>query len=203
MKVYQVSFYFVFALLVGCSSATKVAVQSNPVSEVFVLDETLQVKNKIGMTPLEVDLKDLAGEKNFVYLRFKKEGYDDFRIVLPKDWNNGQLNVSLSPYEKYAPEELKNKVLVETKELNTRQIMVILDIQREIMKQNLPLATSRLSELRQLQTPEPVIQLIEGNIQFLSGNKDRALALYESALQKDPSNNQLREIVSKLQKERN
>ncbi len=197
MRVY--SKYLILLLLTcACSSVQSLSVQSEPVSELYILDENLQVKNKIGNTPTEIDIKDLIGENDFLYLRFKKEGYDDFRIVIPKNWDKGSLNVKLNPYEKYASDELKSKVLAETKELNIRQIMVILDIQKEILKKNISLAQTKLVELKKLDTPESVSSLIDANIQYLSGNRERALGLYQKALSLDPNNEQLKEVILKI-----
>ena len=200
MKMYTLLTLSLLVLSVSCSSAKKrnVKIESNPAADVYLLNDQFSDSKKLGTSPLDFDLDQNQNAK-FYYLSFQQEGYEEFKVVIPKTWDLGVLNVNLKQLEKYTQPELKNLVIKEVEELHVQQVMSILKTQRLLMQEDFSGASREIAKLYSLKAPEAITSILEGNLEYLRGNARQALAKYRKALTYDPSNEDLLSIVALIE----
>ncbi|MGH1467265.1 MAG: hypothetical protein ACRBBP_00075 [Bdellovibrionales bacterium] len=189
---------------VGCGVLPKkgkiIKINSNPGSEVILGDGSHNLGNSIGRTPLEVNFTEIA-KGDFVYLKFVSDKHEDYQMILPSDWKQGELNVKLKKKEKILPSEVEEKMVDKMKDLNTAQILSVLSFQKQLLQGDLNKAGSEVVNLKRLRTPGAVVSLLEGNLNYLKGQKRQALNAYKRSYNLYPKNYEIKSIIEQLEKE--
>lgn len=189
---------------VGCGmlpkKGTMVKINSNPGSEVILGDGSHNLGNSIGRTPLEVNFTEIA-KGDFVYLKFISEKHEDYQMILPSDWKQGEVNVKLKKKEKILPSEVEEKMMGKMKDLSTAQVLSVLSFQKQLLQGELGKANSEIVNLKRLRTPGAIISLLEGNLSYLRGNKRAALSSYKRSYSLYPKNYEIKTVIDQLQKE--
>lgn len=191
------------ATLANCSLLPKkghmVKVTSNPSAEVIVSNGTKDHGSSIGRTPLEVNFTEVA-KGDFIYLKFVSEKHEDYQIVLPSDWKQGEVNVKLKMKDKILPGEVEDQMVSKMQDLNTSQILGVLAFQKQLQQGEFGKAQSEVVNLKRLRTPEAIIALLEGNLSYMRGNKREALILYKRSFQLYPKNVEVQSLIEQLQR---
>jgi hypothetical protein len=178
---------------------TKVKVSSNPSAEVIVGDGSHDIGSSIGRTPLDVNFKEIA-KGEYIYLKFQSEKHEDYQLIVPSDWSQGEINVKLKQKEKILPAEVEDKMVEKMKELSTSQILGVLEFQKQLQQGQFGKASAEIVNLRRLRTPEAVVAMLDGNLSYVKGDKKGALAFYRRALSLYPQNYEVRALIDQLQK---
>ncbi len=192
-------------VLSGCSLLPKkgslVKVNSEPQAEVILADGAGGVGKSLGRTPLEVNFKDHAKGKDLLYLKFVADKREDYQMVLPTDWSQGELNVRLKKKEKILPSEVEEKMVSKMKDLSTSQVLSVLAFQKQLQQGDFTKASSEVVNLKRLRTPAAVVSLLEGNLSYIKGNKRAALNSYKRSYNLYPKNYEIKTLINKLESE--
>lgn len=176
-----------------------VKISSNPSAEVIADNGSGSVSTSIGRTPLDVNFKDIA-KGDFIYLKFVAEKYEDYQMVVPSDWKQGELAVKLKKKEKILPSEVEDKMLDKMKQLSTSQILGVLEFQKQLQQGRFGKASAELVNLKRLRTPEAIVSMLDGNLSYVKGNKQQALTFYRRAYSLYPQNYEVKALIDQLQK---
>lgn len=198
----SVSTLFIYSIA-GCSmlpkKGTKVKINSNPSAEVIVGDGSHDLGNSIGRTPMEANFADIA-KGDFIYLKFVSEKYEDYQMIVPSNWKQGEINVKLKQKEKILPAEVEDKMVDKMRELSTGQILGVLEFQKQLQQGQFGKASAELVNLRRLRTPEAVVAMLDGNLSYVRGNPKEALTFYRRSLSLYPQNYEVKALIDQLQK---
>ncbi len=190
--------------LVGCGVLPKkgkvIKINSNPGAEVILGDGSHDLGNSIGRTPLEVNFTQIA-KGDFIYLKFISDKYEDYQMILPSDWKQGELNVKLKRKEKLLPLEVEEKMVEKMQNLNTSQILSVLAFQKQLLRGEFSKAGAEVINLKRLKTPGAVVSLLEGNLSYLKGNKKSALNSYKRSFSLYSKNYEIKSVIEQLEKE--
>lgn len=192
------------AVFSGCGLLPKkgkvIKINSNPGAEVIIGDGSHDMGNSIGRTPLEVNFKDVA-KGDFVYLKFISDKYEDYQLILPSDWQQGEVNVKLKKKERILPSDVEEKMVEKMKDLNTSQVLGVLAFQKQLQQGELNKAASEVVNLKRLRTPAAVVSLLEGNLSYMKGKKREALNAYKRSYSLYPKNYEIKSLIEQLEKE--
>lgn len=190
--------------VVGCGILPKkgevVKINSNPGSEVILGDGSHDLGNSIGRTPLEVNFSEIA-KGDFIYLKFISDKHEDYQMILPSDWKQGEINVKLQKKEKILPSEVEEKMVEKLRDLSTAQVLSVLSFQKQLLQGELNKANSEIVNLKRLRTPGAIVSLLEGNLSYLKGQKRQALNSYRRSYNLYPKNYEIKSIIDQLEKE--
>lgn len=190
--------------LSNCSILPKkgkvVKINSNPGAEVILGDGSHNLGNSIGRTPLEVNFKEIA-KGDFVYLKFVSDKYEDYQLILPSDWKQGEVNVKMKKKEKILPSEVEEKMVEKLKDLTNSQVFSVLAFQKQLLQGDFNKASSEIVNLKRLRAPGAVISLLEGNLSYLKGQKRQALSSYKRSYSLYPKNYEVKALIDQLEKE--
>lgn len=178
---------------------TKVKISSNPSAEVIVGDGSHDLGSSVGRTPIDVNFKDIA-KGDYIYLKFVADKYEDYQLIVPSDWKQGEMNIKLKQKEKILPGEVEDKMVEKMRELSTSQILSVLEFQKQLQQGEFGKATAELVNLRRLRTPEAVVALLDGNLSYVRGNKKDALNFYKRSFSLYPQNYEVKALIDQLQK---
>lgn len=189
--------------LVNCSMLPKkgeaVKVTSNPSAEVIISSGGQDLGSSVGRTPLEINFSEVA-KGDYVYLKFISDKHEDYQMVLPANWNQGEVNVKLKEKEKILPAEVEEQMVAKMQELNTSQILGVLAVQKQLQQGEFNKASSEIVNLKRLRTPEAVITLLEGNLSYMKGDRRGALNFYRRSYNLYPKNHEVKTLIDQLQK---
>lgn len=198
----SMSTLFIYSI-VGCSmlpkKATKIKINSNPSAEVIVGDGSHDLGNSIGRTPMEANFAEIA-KGDFIYLKFVSDKYEDYQMIVPSDWKQGEINVKLKQKEKILPGEVEEKMVEKMRELSTSQILGVLEFQKQLQQGQFGKASAELVNLRRLRTPEAIVAMLDGNLSYVKGDRKEALSFYRRALSLYPQNYEVKALIDQLQK---
>ena len=194
----------VFMAITGCGILPKkgmlVKLNSNPGAEVILGDGSHNLGNSIGRTPLEVNFKEVA-KGDFVYLKFVSDKYEDYQLIVPADWQQGEINVKMKKKEKILPSDVEEKMVEKLKDLTNSQVFSVLAFQKQLLQGDFNKASSELVNLKRLRTPGAVVSLLEGNLDYLKGQKRQALNSYKRSYSLYPNNYEVKALIDQLEKE--
>lgn len=194
-----------FLFLSGCSLIPKkgenIKVNSEPQAEVILGDGAGGVGKSLGRTPLTVNFKDHAQGKDLLYLKFVAEKREDYQMVLPSTWTQGELNVKLKKKEKILPSEVEEKMVEKMRDLSTSQVLSVLSFQKQLQQGDFSKASSEVVNLKRLRTPAAVVSMLEGNLNYIKGNKRAALNAYKRSYSLYPKNYEIKTLINKLESE--
>jgi hypothetical protein len=200
-KIYLLIFASLF--LVNCGllpkKGSKIKITSNPSAEVILGDGSHDLGSSIGRTPLEVNFKEMA-KGDYVYLKFISDKYEDYQLIVPSNWKQGEMNIKLKQKEKILPSEVEDKMVDKMKELSTSQILGVLEFQKQLQQGEFSKASAEIVNLRRLRTTEAIVSMLDGNLSYVRGNKKEALAFYRRSLSLYPQNYEVRALIDQLQK---
>lgn len=179
--------------------SVKVKVTSNPSAEVILGEGNHSVGKSLGRTPLDIDFKEHA-KGDFVYLKFVSDKYEDYQIIVPSEWKQGEINVKLKEKEKILPQDVEEKMVSKIQDLSTSQILGVLEFQKQLQQGAFNKASSEIVNLKRLRTPDAIVSLLEGNLSFMKGNKREALNYYQRSYNLYPKNYELKAIIETLKK---
>jgi len=177
-----------------------VKINSNPGAEVILGDGGHNLGNSIGRTPLEVNFKEIA-KGDFVYLKFINEKYEDYQLILPSDWQQGEVNVKMKKKEKILPSDVEEKMVEKIQDLTNAQVFSVLAFQKQLLQGDFNKASSEIVNLKRLRTPGAVVSLLEGNLSYLKGQKRQALNSYKRSYSLYPKNYEVKALIDQLEKE--
>ncbi len=197
------SIVFIFNV-VGCGVLPKkgkvIKINSNPQAEVILGYGGHDLGNSMGRTPLEMNFAQVA-KGDFIYLKFVSDRHEDYQVVLPSHWKQGELNVKLKKKEKLLPLEVEEKMVERIQNLSTAQILSVLAFQKQLLQGELSKAGAEVVNLKRLKTPGAVVSLLEGNLSYLKGNKRRALNSYRRSFSLYSKNYEIKSVIEQLEKE--
>lgn len=189
--------------LVGCSvlpkQAHSVKITSNPSAEVIISNGGQDLGSSIGRTPLEVNFSEVA-KGDYIYLKFVSDKHEDYQMVLPSDWKHGEVNVKLKVKEKILPTEVEEQMVSKMQELSTSQILGVLAFQKQLQQGEFNKAQAEVVNLKRLRTPEAVIAMLEGNLNYMQGKRREALNFYRRSHQLYPRNVEVQTLIEQLQR---
>jgi hypothetical protein len=190
--------------ITGCGMLPKkgkiVKINSNPGAEVILGDGSHNLGNSIGRTPLEVNFKEIA-KGDFVYLKFISDKYEDYQLIVPSDWQQGEINIKMKKKEKILPSEVEEKMVEKLTDLTNSQVFSVLAFQKQLLQGEFNKASSELVNLKRLRTPGAVVSLLEGNLNYLKGQKREALNSYKRSYSLYPKNYEVKTLIDQLEKE--
>lgn len=200
---YKICLVLATVMISGCGlmpkKGTKIKVASNPSSEVIVGDGSHDLGSSVGRTPLELNFKEIA-KGDYIYLKFISDKHEDYQLIVPSDWVQGEINVKLKPKEKILPAEVEEKMVEKMKELSTSQILGVLEFQKQLQQGQFGKASAEIVNLRRLRTPEAIVAMLDGNLSYIKGDKKEALNFYRRALTLYPQNYEVKALIDQLQK---
>lgn len=204
-KVIKIAFSAMICLgLSNCGMLPKkgkvVKINSNPGAEVILGDGSHNLGNSIGRTPLEVNFKEIA-KGDFVYLKFINEKHEDYQLIIPSDWQQGEINIKMKKKEKILPSEVEEKMVEKLQDLTNSQVFSVLAFQKQLLQGDFNKASSELVNLKRLRTPGAVVSLLEGNLSYLQGQKRQALNSYKRSYSLYPKNYEVKSLIDQLEKE--
>lgn len=176
----------------------KVSVNSVPSSEVILIEGDKEVGKSLGQTPVEVDFTELGKSGDFISFKFISEKYEDYKVVVPSSWKQGEIKVKLKRKEKVLPSEVEEKMVEKMRKLTTDQIMSVLAFQKQLQLGDFNKAGSEVVNLKRLRTPAAVIALLEGNLAYIRGNKKQALNLYKRSFTLYPQNYEIKSLIDRI-----
>lgn len=179
--------------------AQTVKITSNPSAEVILGDGNHDLGSSIGRTPLEVNFSEVA-KGDYIYLKFVSEKHEDYQLVVPANWQHGEINVKLKDKDKILPSEVEEQMVDKMRDLNTSQILGVLAFQKQLQQGDFSKASSEIVNLKRLRTPEAVIALLEGNLNYMRGNRREALNAYRRAYRLYPKNHEVKTLIDQLQR---
>lgn len=189
--------------LSSCSMLPKkghsVKITSNPSAEVIISNGDQDLGSSIGRTPLEVNFSEVA-KGDYVYLKFVSDKHEDYQMILPSDWKHGEVNVKLKMKEKILPTEVEEQMVAKMQELNTSQILGVLAFQKQLQQGEFGKAQSEVVNLKRLRTPEAIISMLEGNLNYMQGKRKEALHFYRRSFQLYPKNVEVQTLIDQLQR---
>ncbi len=201
--LYILNVVFLTLVFTGCGllpkKGTKIKVTSNPSAEVIIGNGSHDLGSSVGRTPLDINFKEVA-KGDYVYLKFVSDKYEDYQLIVPSNWAQGEINVKLNQKEKILPAEVEEKMVDKMKELSTSQILGVLEFQKQLQQGQFGKASAEIVNLRRLRTPEAIVAMLDGNLSYVKGNKNEALAFYRRALSLYPQNYEVRALIDQLQK---
>lgn len=202
-KFLNLILFFVISFSVGCGILPKkgktIKITSNPSAEVIVGDGSHDLGSSIGRTPLETKFKDIA-KGDFIYLKFVADKHEDYQMIVPSNWKQGEMNVKLKQKEKILPAEVEDKMVEKMRELSTSQILGVLEFQKQLQQGQFGKASAELVNLRRLRTPEAVVAMLDGNLSYVKGNKKEALVFYRRSYSLYPQNYEVKVLIDQLSK---
>ena len=203
-RVTQIGMILVALIFSGCSLLPKkgktIKINSNPSAEVILGDGSHELGNSIGRTPLEVNFSEVA-KGDLVYLKLVSEKYEDYQLILPSTWKQGEVNIKLKQKEKILPQDVEEKMASKLKELTTSQILGVMGFQKQLQQGDFQKASSEIVNLKRLRAPDAIVSLLEGNLNYLQGNKRRALADYKRSYSLYNQNYEIKSLIEQLEKE--
>lgn len=105
---------FILLFVTGCAT-TQVEIFSEPRAKVYLGDDFLSQNKEIGITPFKMDLKS-ATEKDFLFLTFENKRFEKQKLVIPKTFGGGRIQVKLTPKEKLSDVEIEERISDRLKE---------------------------------------------------------------------------------------
>lgn len=203
LMFFNTAIFLFSTLFAGCGllpkKATTIKVNSNPSAEVIVSDGTNDLGKSIGRTPLEMNFSEVA-KGDFVYLKFTSDKYEDYQMILPSTWKQGEVNVKLKQKEKILPTEVEDKMVDKMRELSTSQILGVLEFQKQLQQGQFGKASAEIVNLRRLRTPEAIVAMLDGNLSYVKGDRREALTFYRRSLSLYPQNYEVKALIDQLQK---
>ena len=203
-KALQLGFIGITLIFTGCGILPKkgksIKVNSNPSAEVILGDGSHELGNSIGRTPLEVNFSEVA-KGDLVYLKLVSEKYEDYQLILPSDWKQGEVNIKLKKKEKILPQDVEEKMASKLQELTTSQILGVMGFQKQLQQGDFQKASSEIVNLKRLRAPSAIISLLEGNLNYLQGKKRNALSDYKRSYSLYKENYEIKSLIEQLEKE--
>lgn len=191
-------------LITSCGLVPKkgklIKLNSNPGAEVILGDGSHNLGNSIGRTPLEVNFQEIA-KGDFVYLKFVSDKYEDYQLIVPSDWQQGEINVKLKKKEQILPSEVEEKIVEKVKDLTNAQVFSVLAFQKQLLQGDFNKASSEIVNLKRLRTPGAILSLLEGNLSYLKGQKRQALNSYKRSYSLYPKNYEVKALIDQIEKE--
>jgi tetratricopeptide (TPR) repeat protein len=190
----QKIYLFLIFILVSCGHS-KVEFQSFPDRvDVSVVEGDGQIK-KLGLTPLDIDMKKIFFNDGAVKLMFTKSGYRDEIVYLTKPAIRSDVRISTKMQEANSAKEIISTQRLE--KLSNK----IAEAQRYSYSKNYKKAETILLELiddfPELSVPYDLL----ANIYYLSNNTNKALFFYEKAKMITPGNQQRDYLINKLKRD--
>lgn len=200
----QIGISLIALIFAGCSLLPKkgktIKINSNPSAEVILGDGSHELGNSIGRTPMEVNFSEVA-KGDLVYLKLVSEKYEDYQLILPSNWKQGEVNIKLKKKEKILPQDVEEKMASKLKELTTSQILGVMGFQKQLQQGDFQKASSEIVNLKRLRAPDAIVSLLEGNLSYLQGNKRRALSNYKRSYSLYNQNYEIKSLIEQLEKE--
>lgn len=177
-----------------------VKINSNPSAEVILGDGSHDIGNSIGRTPLEVNFSEVA-KGELIYLKLVSDKYEDYQLILPSAWKQGEVNIKLSRKENILPSDVEDKMIEKMKNLNTSQILGVLQVQKQLQQGDFGKASSEIVNLKRLRAPSAIVNLLDGNLSYLKGDKRRALSFYKRSFIQYNKNYEVKALIERLEKQ--
>lgn len=115
------SIYFLNYIL-GCATASQIELLSDPKSKVYIGDDFLSETKELGITPFKLNPKT-ATEKDFLFLTFENKKFERQKVVLPKNFSGGRVQVKLVPKEKISDNEVEERILERLKKQHSEDLL--------------------------------------------------------------------------------
>jgi tetratricopeptide (TPR) repeat protein len=107
---------------IGCSTTSEIEVLSDPKSKVYIGDDFLSETKEVGVTPFKLNPK-MATEKDFLFLTFENKKFEKQKLVIPKNFSGGRIQVKLSPKEKISDKEIEERILDRLKKQHVEDML--------------------------------------------------------------------------------
>lgn len=93
----------------GCATS-QIEILSEPKAKVYIGDDFLSENKEIGITPFKLDPKKVS-DKDFLFLTFENKKFEKQKLVVPRNFSGGKIQVKLSPKEKITDSEVEERIL--------------------------------------------------------------------------------------------
>jgi predicted negative regulator of RcsB-dependent stress response len=87
------------------------------------------------------------------------------------------------------------------KDLTTSQVLSVLQFQKQLQQGDFDKAASEIINLKRLRAPSAIINLLDGNLNYLKGNKRNALESYRRSFSQYNKNYEVKSLIEQLEKE--
>lgn len=184
----------VSAILISCGHMS-MQVNSNPPDATVTL-VTKTGSQPLGKTPLSITPEQLASAQNGFTLEIAKEGFFEQRVVIEKRSMNsaGEIVAKLNPHPKFDFKKNDPDVKATIEEI-ARQVSTI---QSMLVKRDFNQAEVMAKTLLTSYPNLAVGWNLLGNGYYLQGRYDEAAGHYLKALEIEPSNQETRDILYKM-----
>jgi len=188
----------------GCSLLPKkgkmIKINSNPSAEVILGDGSHELGNSIGRTPLDVNFSEVA-KGDLVYLKLVSDKFEDYQLILPSNWKQGEVNVKLQRKENILPSDVEEKMVEKMRNLTTSQVLSVLQFQKQLQQGDFGKAGSEIVNLKRLRAPSAIINMLDGNLNYLKGDKRKALSSYKRSFSQYNKNYEVKSLIDQLEKD--
>jgi len=97
--------------------------------------------------------------------------------------------------------EVEDKMVEKLKNLSTSQILGVLQVQKQLQQGDFGKASSEIVNLKRLRAPSAIVNLLDGNLSYLKGNKRKALGFYKRSFIQYNKNYEVKALIERLEKE--
>ena len=176
------------------SNADQIKLKSEPTDAViYVRDLNGTIKNKIGKTPYEGNVQEIAStyaKSNFFIIVFEKEGYEDQSILL-NDLLKSDIELSMNLVAK--------EDILEFRKLD-KSINDLFESQRLLRSQLYNEAIVLLKNVEKEQPKLSIVPEMIGSALYLAKDQKGSLSWYEKAYRMNPENKDAFTMKSYLRK---
>lgn len=181
-------------LLFGSCARGITQVQTSPKGALVFASGDAMREKELGETPLNLNSDQFRGNRRFIKIHIKKDGYLPESFLVPASMFDQDIEISA---ELKKPEEAKDKEPVKSYEkLALGVVKAQQFIQSNQSAQARPLVESLLTEYKNVS----VLYDFAGNIAYLNNNFAEALKYYEKSLVISPGKPETLKIVEELRK---
>ncbi len=182
MKNLRSFFVVTMALVVNVVYADQIKLKSEPADvDVYVRDLSGTLKNKVGKTPFEGNIQEIAStyaKSNFFILVLEKEGYESQSILL-NDLLKSDIELSMNMVAK--------EDILEFRKLD-KSINDLFESQRLLRGQQYADALALLKNVEKEQPKLSIVPEMIGSALYLSKDQKGSLSWYEKAYRMNPEN---------------
>lgn len=109
----------------GCAS-TQIEILSEPKSKVYLGDDFLSENKEVGITPFKLNPKKMT-EKDFLFLTFENKRFEKQKLVVPRNYSGGRIQVKLTPKEKLSDSEIEERLEKKLKRAHNEELSKLRD----------------------------------------------------------------------------
>jgi tetratricopeptide (TPR) repeat protein len=194
MKNICLIFLFIEIIFFQKSYADQLKLKSEPADAVvYIRDLNGTIKNKIGKTPYEGNIQEIAStyaKSNFFILVLEKDGYESQSILL-NDLLKSDIELNMNMVAK--------EDILEFRKLD-KSINDLFESQRLLREQQYTDAISLLKNIEKEQPKLSIVPEMIGSAQYLAKDQKAALSWYEKAYRLNPENKDAYTMKSYLRK---